>query len=144
MIALWRKLRRVAPHERALAAEALGTLVAARLGLWLLPFTTARRLLTAHARRSRAAPRDAVSVAWAVAAAARRLPAPFRDCLPQALAAETILKRHGAPAELVIGARPAVGAGRIEAHAWVLSGERVVVGWLDDLPTFVPLAPEGP
>jgi hypothetical protein len=44
----------------------------------------------------------------------------------------------------VIGARPAPAGGRIEAHAWVLSGERVVVGWLDDLPSFVPLAGSGP
>jgi len=144
MIALWRKVRRAAPQERALALEALATLVAARLAVWLLPFATARRLLDRYARFSRAAPRTSERVAWAVAAAARRLPAPFRDCLPEALAAETMLKRHGAPAELVIGARPAPAGGRIEAHAWVLSGERVVVGWLDDLPSFVPLAGSGP
>ena len=139
MITLWHKLRRAAPAERALAAEALGLLVAARLVLWLLPFATARRLLDAYARRSRSAPRSAERMAWAVAAAARRLPAPFRACLPQALAAEAMLRRHGAPAELVIGARPGGAGGRVEAHAWVVSGERVVVGWLDDLPTFVPL-----
>jgi len=73
MITLWHKLRRAAPAERALAAEALGLLVAARLVLWLLPFATARRLLDAYARRSRSAPRSAERMAWAVAAAARRL-----------------------------------------------------------------------
>jgi hypothetical protein len=140
MIALWAKLRRAAPDERALAAEALGLLVAARLVLWLLPFATARRPLDAYARHSRGAPRSAECVAWAVAAAARRLPAPFRACLPQALAAEAMLKRHGAPAQLMIGARAAGAGGRIEAHAWVVSGGQVVVGSLDDLPAFVPLA----
>jgi hypothetical protein len=144
MIALWHKVRRASPRERALAAEALGVLVAARVAVWLLPFATARRWLEAYARHSPAAPRTAERVAWAVAAAARRLPAPFRDCLPLALAALTILRRHRAPAELVIGARPAPTGGRIEAHAWVVSGERVVVGWLDDLPSFVPLAASPP
>jgi hypothetical protein len=140
MIALWRKVRRASPDMRALALEALGMLVAARLAVWLLPFATARRWLETYARHSRAAPRSAECVSWAVAASARRLPTPFRDCLPLALAAETILRRHGAPAELRIGARPALAGRRIEAHAWVVSGERVVVGWLDDLPSFVPLA----
>jgi len=142
-MALWHKLRRATAEERALALEALGLLVGARLALWLLPFAPARRLFDAYARRP-AAPRSAERLAWAIAAAGRRVPAPFRDCLPQALAAEVMLRRHGVPAELVIGARPGQGGGRLEAHAWVVSGGQVIVGWLDDLPSFVPLGSTPP
>ncbi len=127
-------------HDVGLAAEALALLVAARLGLWLLPFAVMRRLLRACVRPGRGAPHQPEQLAWAVAAAARRLPASFRDCLPQALVAESLLQRHGAPAQLVIGVRRRGGAGPVEAHAWVLSGDRVVTGWLDDLPSYVPLA----
>ncbi len=135
----WRK------RDVRLAAEALGLLVAARVGLWLLPFATVRRGLQLVARLGGGAPRASHHVAWSLAAAARRLPAPFRGCLPQALAAEALLRRHGAPSELVIGVRHGGAAGRVEAHAWVVSGERVVTGWLDDLPSYAPLSsPPGP
>lgn len=127
-------------RDVALAGEALALLAAARLAVWLLPFSRARRLLLAWSRPGRAA-HAAEKLAWAVAAASRRLPAPFRACLPQALAAEALLRRHGAPARLVIGVRRTGTAGGVQAHAWVLSGERVVVGWLDDLPSYIPLAP---
>lgn len=130
-------------HDVALAGEALVLLAAARLAVWLLPFSRARRLLLAWSRFGRA-PHPVEHLAWAVAAAARRLPAPFRACLPQALAAEALLRRHGAPAELIIGVRRGTAALRrrsVEAHAWVLSGERVVVGWVDDLSSYVRLAP---
>lgn len=124
----------------ALAGEALALLVAARLALWLLPFALTRRLLLAELRPGRSHAQSADRLAWAVAAAARRLPSPFRACLPQALAAEALLRRHRAPAELVIGVRHQGVGGRVQAHAWVLSGERVVVGWQDDLPSYVRLA----
>lgn len=139
MTVRWRK------RDVRLAAEALALLVAARVGLWVLPFATVRRLLHAVARPGRASPRGADHLAWSLAAAARRLPSTFRDCLPLALAADAMLRRRGAPSELVIGVRRASATGRVEAHAWVVSGERVVTGWLDDLPSYLPLAsPTGP
>jgi len=127
-------------EDIALAGEALALLVAARLALWVLPFGIARRLLLAWFRPGRARAQTAERLAWAAAAAARRLPSPFRSCLPQALAAEALLRRHGAPAELVIGVRQDGAGGAVRAHAWVVSGERVVVGWLDDLASYVRLA----
>jgi hypothetical protein len=120
------------------------------VGLWLMPFATLQRLLLRWARPA-GRTETAERLAWALAAAARRLPSPFRACLPQALAAEALLRRHGAPAELIIGVRrgptdPPPSASIVfrhrsfEAHAWVESGERVVVGWVDDLPSYVRLA----
>jgi hypothetical protein len=115
-------------------------LITVRLMLWLLPFATTRHLVLAWWRPRRGHAETAERLAWALAAAVRRLPSPFRACLPQALAAEALLRRHGVAAELVIGVRRAVNGGPVQAHAWVESGERVVVGWVDDLPSYVRLA----
>jgi hypothetical protein len=128
-----------------LVGEALLLLGIARVGLWVLPFRTMRYLLQRAALLGRGARERPERVAWAVAAAAARLPSPFRGCLPKALAAHTMLQRHGAPAELVIGVRREGASGRVQAHAWVRSGQQVVTGGLEDLPTYQPLtSPAGP
>lgn len=64
-------------------------------------------------------------VGWAVAAADARVPGD-RACLERALVAEALLRRRGHGAALrfgVDGADP-----DMEAHAWVESGDQVVVG----------------
>jgi hypothetical protein len=138
-----------------LATQALVLLILARVGLWLLPFATLQRLLRRWARPHGGRAETAERLAWALAAAARRLPSPFRACLPQALAAEALLRRYDVPATLIIGVRrrlahpppsPSLVFHRrvFEAHAWVESGERVVVGWVDDLPSYVRLATPTP
>lgn len=137
------KLRAAGPEGRALAAEALAWLLAARLVLLVLPFTTARRVLEAAAGVRPAPPVPAERVAWALGAVSGRLPRWFHGCLPRALAAEAMLGRHRLPAELRIGVRRTAPGGphSVEAHAWVLSGDHVVAGWLEDLASYVPLAP---
>jgi hypothetical protein len=148
-------VRRAAGRDIALAAQALALLITVRLMLWLLPFATTRHLVLAWCRPGRGCSETAERLAWALAAAARRLPSPFRACLPQALAAEALLRRHNVPAELIIGVRrcpayPPPSSSIVfhrpsfEAHAWVESGERVVVGWVDDLPSYVRLATTTP
>jgi hypothetical protein len=62
---------------------------------------------------------------WAVTAASRYVPG--ATCLAQALAAQVLLGRTGYPARLRIGV--AKGEERkFEAHAWVESQGRVVIG----------------
>jgi len=102
-------------------------LASVRLGLRL---TTFRRLRDSVGRiaRSRGSPDptpgEADRIGWAVGSAARFLP--DATCLPQALAAEAILRRRGHPADLRLGVtRDANG---VEAHAWVESYGRVIVG----------------
>jgi Transglutaminase-like superfamily len=139
----WRRLWALPAPERRLLVEAAGRLLAARAALWWLPPSAVARAGHAGARRD-GAPDPAVEqrVAWAVQAVARRLPTVFRGCLPQALAACAMLRRRGIAARLVIGVRRAPAPGPIEAHAWVESGGRVILGGMDDLPSFVPL--DGP
>ena len=74
---------------------------------------------------------------WAVSAASK---AAFNaTCLPQALAGRTLLAMQGYDSVIRIGVRRADDGG-VQAHAWLLSGDSVVVG--DDgerLDSFSPL-----
>jgi hypothetical protein len=65
-------------------------------------------------------------VAFAIPRAAARVP--WRaTCLVQALAAQSWLARMGIASELKLGARK-VSGGRLDAHAWLEAGGRIVVG----------------
>lgn len=113
--------------DRHVLLRAWLTLLAARAAIWFLPFKTARRLL---APGSGGAPTSSLTpdrINWAVGVARRFVPS--ATCLPQALAVEALLARGGHPAELQIGVRK-TDAGEFEAHAWVESGGRIVVGQL--------------
>ena len=59
---------------------------------------------------------------------------------PQALTAKTLLARAGQPAALRIGVAKKPD-GHLEAHAWLESEGRIVVGHLRDLSRFSPLPP---
>jgi hypothetical protein len=131
------KLRRLPATQRRELLRALVLLWAVRLGLWMLPFDTLRRLLAAEQvvpRPDRPAEPTERRVAWAVLAASRYVPRP--TCLAQALAAQALLRRQGLPSQLRIGvARQEDG---LEAHAWLESQGRVVIGG-GDLSRYVPL-----
>jgi hypothetical protein len=57
------------------------------------------------------------AVAWAIRAAVRRMPF-GPTCLPQAIAAQGMLRRRGIAASVYLGAG-LDGVGGMEAHAWV-------------------------
>lgn len=95
-----------------------------RVALWLAPYRRVARLLPA----SRGAPAPSWAsrrVRWAIAGAARRVP--DATCLPQALAAHALLSLQGYSSLIRIGVRRAE-AGDVQAHAWVVSGDTLVVG----------------
>lgn len=114
-----------------------GLLLVVRLGLWLLPFDVVRRALTVTAPR---APETAEAdtacirrVGWAVERMSRYVPAV--TCLIQAFTAEWLLNRLGQPTQLRIGA--AKGAnGELQAHSWLESGGRIVIGGLPHLASY--------
>lgn len=116
--------------ERLHLVEAALLLAVIRPGLRLLPFQTLRRLLERVGRMS-ASSREvhyssAESVRRVVTTASRYLPA-SGACLTRALAVQTMLARRGRPALLRIGvARDEQG--RLQAHAWVASEGKVVIG----------------
>jgi len=120
-----RKLRDLSGRDRALLAHAGLLVLAARLGLWVLPFRLLRRLAEGAPARSAGARPAPERIGWAVQVASSCVPR--ATCLSQALAAQRLMRRHGYPAALRIGVMRD-GAGQIAAHAWVESGGAVIVG----------------
>ena len=117
------KARLTQADYRYLAA-AWGLLVFYRLSLALAPFRVVRYALPAS-RELSAPPWVLARTRWAVAAAA---PGAFgATCLPQALAANALLSLQGYASVIRIGVRRG-DAGAIQAHAWLVSGDRVVIG----------------
>lgn len=130
---------RLPSSERALLVRSVLWLGAARLALWVLPLKAARRLLSRAPAPSAGAAPTPERIAWGLAHARRVVPG--ATCLPQALAAEALLIRAGLPVKLRIGVVK-TDSGRLEAHAWVESGGRIVVGDLHEGHSrFTPLPP---
>lgn len=117
------------PSDRILLVRAGVLLGVIRLGLSLLPFQILpcllRKVSTAPGvlhEADRAAPDR---IAWAVTVASQYVPK--ATCLAQALAAQVLLARQGYPACLRIGVTKSE-EGRLEAHAWVESQGKIVIG----------------
>jgi hypothetical protein len=103
-------------------------------GLRLLPFRSLRRWLASSAAQGAGSQPDTrpnpAHLARAVRRVSRYIPA--ANCLPQALATQWLLQRHGYPAELRLGVAKN-GSGQLKAHAWVDSEGQTLIGWLPDL-----------
>jgi hypothetical protein len=115
--------------ERRLLAKAALLQLAVVGGMRLVRFERLQRSL---AWLSRARPRPLGSgalplerVVWAVDATAPAIPG--STCLSRALTAQVLLRRRGHPARLRIGVSKD-SAQRLEAHAWLESGDRLVLG----------------
>jgi Transglutaminase-like superfamily len=121
---------RLPATQRWLLIRAALLLWSTKLGLWLLPFQTLRRLLAKFAPRPARVPgTDRLSrerVVWAVETAARHMPL-ANTCLTQALAAQVLLAQRGYPALLRIGVVKGEND-NLQAHAWLESGGEVVIG----------------
>lgn len=119
------------PTDR-LRQEAVLWLAGARLGLWVLPFRTLRRLLPWVAERLPSpdpSPPNAATIARAVEAAPRAVPR--ATCLAQALATWAMLRRRGTHADLHLGVQPPgpeAAEAPLSAHAWVEVDGDVVIG----------------
>jgi hypothetical protein len=134
----------LSPADQFLLVRSWLVLGMIRLGLWLLPFQTLRRLLAGMTRMNGSARplrqenrTSPGKVAWAVEAASKYVPA-ARTCLTRALAVQAILQSQGYPAFLRIGVVRGTG-GDLEGHAWVESEGKIVIGEKEHL-SYVPLA----
>jgi hypothetical protein len=140
-MALILRFRKLAPADRLLLLQAWLLLWGIRLGLWLLPFRTLRPLLagTTKPERPPGAGRPAAArIGWSVHAASQYVPA--ATCLAQALAAQTLCRRHGHPAVLRLGVAKG-DRGQFKAHAWVISHGRIIIGGRHSPAHFTPLPP---
>ena len=134
-----RRFAQVDRHRRLLVIEAVACLLAARLALTFISFPRlARRLGTfVPPNDPRAAPSPvtarperlhlAQQIGWAVTRAARHVP--FKAvCLPQAMAAQFMLRRRGVTSVMHFGA----ARGRekpLDAHAWLEAAGVEVTGY---------------
>jgi hypothetical protein len=113
--------------------EAGGSLVAARLAVWFVPFRSLAVRLGDETAESPAAVTAeqraaAVPIGWAVRTLGRRLPW-MSQCLVQAVAITWMLQRRRIPSTLYFGlAKDEEETGGLKAHAWVRSGTKILTG----------------
>ena len=118
-------LRRSWP-ERLLLIEALLTVVAVRITLWVVPFRLWRSVLVDTASDGvPGTPHMAYQVALAVRATSNYVF--MATCLTQAIATYLLLRWRGIPSCIRIGVARGE-SGRMEAHAWVESAGHVIIG----------------
>ena len=128
--------------ERRLLLQAWPMVCAVRLMLWLLPFRLLREMLTKFSYGTEAdvkTERVTVEcVAWAVTVTSRYVP--VATCLTQALVTKLMLGRFGHQAIVRIGVARS-DTGELQAHAWVESGGKIVIGGSESsLQRYKPLA----
>lgn len=111
--------------ERLFLLRCLSVVVAMRLGLTFLSYDRLRRRIVSMDARAPADIGDLRRIAWGVAAAARFVPR--ASCLTQALAGQYLLARGGKTSKIRIGIERGTGM-QLKAHAWLVSGDYVVLG----------------
>ncbi len=124
-----RKFLSLRPSDRHLLVSTALLLGGIRLGLRLLPFRTLQRVVDKLAQPPAGLRRTNQSsvarLVWAVTVASRYVPK--ATCLTQALVAQVLLGRHGHRTQLRVGVARG-DEGQLEAHAWLESEGKVVVG----------------
>lgn len=128
---------RLPSSERTFLLEAMVLLIGARIALWAFSLERAEKTLSRVAAISPAAS-TVEQITRAIKVASCHVPK--ATCLPQALAGHALFKRSGLPSTLRIGVATNA-AGRLEAHAWLESDGRAVIGGFPGLARYSPLVP---
>ena len=114
--------------------RALSVVCILRLALWILPFRILRSTLDRVNPQRTNAPAltflEAKKIASTVRRASRYVPA--ASCLTQALATQLLLTRGGVAVVFRIGVAKGIN-GQFEAHAWLESHGRIIIGKSRDL-----------
>ena len=124
-----------------LLAETTWLVGVVRVGLWLLPFSTLRRILR-RSKRLVKTPKAGRGpspnrIIRTIEAVSQRVP--NATCLTQALAAVVLLNRYGYAANLRIGVAKTESR-RLSAHAWVEVDGNVMIGEMADLARYTVLS----
>jgi hypothetical protein len=132
-----RKCFQLQPLDFQLLIIALLVLNATRLGLYLLPFQAVYQQimkvasLLAQINAKAVKQIEIARLRWAIEAVSRRLPYPPK-CLARALTMQVLLRWQGYPNQIQIGVAKNQ-SGQLEAHAWVESNGKVVIGQVSNL-----------
>ncbi|WP_074654884.1 lasso peptide biosynthesis B2 protein [Haloarcula vallismortis] len=129
------EFRALSRAQKLLLCEAMALLVASKVLLAVAGladaeryFATVSQLLPCH--RQSGSPE---SVRWAVLTAGSHLPGTY-DCLDRALTGSTLLVANGLPHCLRFGVD--TQSNTFEAHAWIESNGRVIIGGVDNFERF--------
>ena len=111
-----------------------------RLRLWLLPFDRVTHLAQQRIGPGETGKPEQLHVQQRLARRIERAAwfVPHATCLVRVLAGAQLFAAQGRQADVVIGVRRRAGV--LEAHAWLESGGRVVLGDVQDLTSYHPLA----
>ena len=131
-----RKALRLSRHDRLDAARAWLWLMGARAGLTLFSYRWIAQLVARLPVRRSPAGTTPERCARAIGRAIRL--APGCGCLPQAVATQCLLRREGLNSHIVFGVAHNQD-GSLEAHAWLWSDGRILVGG-DVAGRYTPLA----
>jgi Transglutaminase-like superfamily len=135
-----RKFFRRPAAEQLLLVRALTLLAAVRIALWLCPLKmlqqTSAKLVQACAASRKESRFSTERGVWAVRVASRYIPR--ATCLTQALAAQILFGLDGIPASVRIGVAKEK-AGDFQAHAWLESGGKILIGGIDADQRYTPL-----
>jgi hypothetical protein len=130
----------LAPRDRRLVLWTSCLLLGIRFALSFLSFRVVLTALRSLSRSSlfarAAAPSSLDRALWAVETCTNRLPT-TQTCLIRALAAQALLISAHSEASFRIGVAKDLD-GKLQAHAWVESNGRIVIG-ASEGETFVPL-----
>ena len=124
-------------RKRRLLLRAIALVAVVRIALWTLPFRWVRLVVG----RKRAVSPELATIrvehlAWAVQAAARRIPG--ASCLTQAISLQYLMTLAGHDAEVHIGVAKDAARG-FQAHAWVEHGGAILLGDDGDLGRYAPM-----
>jgi len=119
------KFLRLRTADQLFLAGCLVTVGLVRLGLTVLSYRFVRRWLVRATAEESASSGELNRLAWGVRQASRLVPG--ATCLTQALSGQILLSRHGKASQIRVGVSSS-GPGRIEAHAWLVSGDHIVLG----------------
>jgi len=119
-------------QRKVLLLEVLLALAVAAFRVKLMSFRKlalqlGRQGCQASQQLSAAQGKMALDTEWMMASLCRRLPIQ-PTCLMQAAAARSVLSRRGVPSTVFIGVAPPEKGRRVNAHAWLQCGERIVTG----------------
>jgi hypothetical protein len=140
MRALLNFLRRPAGDRRYLL-RCLWLVALVRAGLTLSSYKRLSERLVDRSAAGQGSPGQLARAAWGIGRAARLVPG--ATCLTQALAGQILLSRQGIASAIRLGIDRSK-TDHIEAHAWLVSGDRLVLGGTEkSLQRYVPLTEFG-
>lgn len=115
-----------------------------RLGLLLLPFRQLQSLILKVNQRKVLTPVSPDITTWDIAVAVRRSTKYSLNvkCLAKALTTGMLMTTYDLPYKINIGVAKG-DCNNLEAHAWVMSEGKVVVGYIPDLARYVTMTSKG-